>query len=473
MKFKGFLAFVVLFTSQLIATGIETSSANTWAVPQMKSFDFSPKEIELTSDNTSVKVTLIVTHPIGIADEKVRLHFKKDSSSDYAVDIPRVDNPINRTLTEVKFEAIVKLPNTFSNGVWNLSTDPVQAFAPTGSSQRPVSGEFTPLNFRNLLEAENDLLIRFNGYLDFDFKTFVGPSFTSEVSLTDNYPRTITTKNPVWRVGETFNPKDYFDIRSESTELLISSKTPSICASENNQLKLIGVGDCYYQVYTNRSRDFMAKELNLAALIQRARIKPELIIPSIPNQKVSALPIIISGATVYYQGFPVAPENKTPSVCIARQDLITVYSGGFCQIEYMVSESDTNLASEIYIQKFEIIKESQLISFTPPSTANLSAKTLALSATASGGGVITYQTTSTGICSITGSTLNLLKSGNCVITATQTGSATLAPISATATVMIAGSIAPTKKTITCIKGNKTKKVSGTNPKCPKGYKVKR
>jgi hypothetical protein len=122
---------------------------------------------------------------------------------------------------------------------------------------------------------------------------------------------------------------------------------------------------------------------------------------------------------------------------------------------------------------FEVVRDAQTISFTPPATANISAKTLALSATASGGGVITYQTTSTGICSITGSTLNLLKGGNCAITATQAGSATLAPISASATVMIAGSVAPTKKTITCVKGNKTKKVSGTNPKCPKGYKIKR
>ena len=473
MKFKGFLVFVVLFTNQLIPTGTESASANTWAVPQMKSFDFSPKEIELTSDNTSVKVTLIVTHPIGIVDEKVRLHFKKDSNSDYAIDIFRVDKPTNRTLTEVKFEGIIKLPNTFSNGVWSLSTDPVQAFAPTGSSQRPVSGEFTPPNFRNLLEAENDLLVRFNGYLDFDFKTFVGPSFTSEVSITDNYPRTITTKNPVWRVGETFNPKDYFDVRSESTELLISSKTPSVCATENNQLKLISIGDCYYKVYTNRSSDFMAKELNLASTIQRARIKPELIIPSIPNQKSSALPVIISGTTVYYQGFPVSPENKTPGVCIARQDLITVYSGGFCQIEYIVSESDSNLASEIYSQKFEIIREPQLILFSLPAIANLSAKSLALTATASSGGPVNYSTTSTGVCSVTGSTLNLLTSGNCAITATQAGTSTLAPISATSTVMITGSLAPVKKSITCVMGKKSKKVSGANPKCPKGYKLKK
>jgi hypothetical protein len=39
--------------------------------------------------------------------------------------------------------------------------------------------------------------------------------------------------------------------------------------------------------------------------------------------------------------------------------------------------------------------------------------------------------------------------------------------------MIVGGVAPTKKTITCVKGKKTKKASGTNPKCPKGYKVKR
>jgi hypothetical protein len=40
-------------------------------------------------------------------------------------------------------------------------------------------------------------------------------------------------------------------------------------------------------------------------------------------------------------------------------------------------------------------------------------------------------------------------------------------------VMIAGTVAPTKETITCVKGKKTKKVSGVDPKCPRGYKVKR
>jgi hypothetical protein len=38
--------------------------------------------------------------------------------------------------------------------------------------------------------------------------------------------------------------------------------------------------------------------------------------------------------------------------------------------------------------------------------------------------------------------------------------------------MITGTVTPIKKTITCVKGNKTKRVSGVNPNCPKGFKVK-
>jgi hypothetical protein len=74
--------------------------------------------------------------------------------------------------------------------------------------------------------------------------------------------------------------------------------------------------------------------------------------------------------------------------------------------------------------------------------------------------------------------LNLLKAGNCVVTASQAGTSTLAPVSTTATIMLTGAvIAPTpiatKKAIVCTKGKTNKKVSGTKPKCPKGYKLKK
>jgi hypothetical protein len=96
----------------------------------------------------------------------------------------------------------------------------------------------------------------------------------------------------------------------------------------------------------------------------------------------------------------------------------------------------------------------------------------------SSGASVTYSTTSSDACSITGSTLNLLKAGNCVVTASQAGTSTLAPVSTTAAIMLTGAVVTpqpvvTKKTIVCVKGKTTKKVSGISPKCPKGYKVKK
>ena len=470
---KKIWVILILCFGFLLPTQSGLANSNIWTVPELKSFDFSPKEIELASDNTLLSVSVTVSHPIGISSEKIRLHMKKGTNFDVAYDLFRSEKPVNFSLTEVKFEGVIKLPNNLSNGVWNLSTEPVEAFPPSGSSLRPLSGEFTPNNFRDLVDAENSLLIRLNGFLDFDFTTFVGPTFKADSTISDNKPRTLPAKTPIWRVGEIFNPKSYFELRTKSVGLNIESKTPTVCKEENSTLKLIAEGNCYYRVFTNKSKDFLGKEISLGSTILAGRVKPQLSLPKISIQNSIGLPKVILGTGVYYQGYPLPPTNRTPSICIAGQDKITVYSGGICRIEYFVEESNSNFASDIYVQTFEITQDSQTISFTPPTSANLSAKTLALSATASSGGLITYQTASIGICSITGSTLNLLKSGNCSITATQAGSATLAPISATSTVMITGSLAPVNKTITCVMGKKSKKVSGANPKCPKGYKLKK
>jgi len=473
LKLKRIWVTFLLCSIFLLPTEPGLANNNTtWAVPEIKTFDFSPKEIELVSENTSIKVTVVVTHPIGIASEKISLHLKKGSSFDYAVDLYRTDKPTNFSLNEVKFEGFVKLAN-FSNGVWDLSTEPIEAFPPTGSSLRPVSGGYAPKDFRDFVDAENSLLIKLNGFLDFDFTTFVGPSFTADSIITDNKPRNFNSKNPIWRVGEVFDPKDYFELRTRSVQLLIESKTPIVCRVENNVLKLVAQGDCYYKVFTNKTNNFLAKEINLSATVLSARTKPELALPQIQPQNVLGLPKVLKGTGVYYQGYPLLPENKTPSICIANRENITLYSGGICKIEYSVEQSGTNLASDIYLQTFEVARDPQSIAFSLPATANVSSKSLALAATASSGSVVAYSTTSTGICSITGSTLNLLTSGNCSVTATQAGTSTLAPVSATANITLTATKVAAKKTITCVKGKTTKKVTGTNPKCPTGYKLKK
>ena len=74
--------------------------------------------------------------------------------------------------------------------------------------------------------------------------------------------------------------------------------------------------------------------------------------------------------------------------------------------------------------------------------------------------------------------MNSIELNSIIIVIQIHGTAIFAPVSASATITLTGSVitpkpVATKKTIVCVKGKTTKKVSGTNPKCPKGYKVKK
>ena len=164
-------------------------------------------------------------------------------------------------------------------------------------------------------------------------------------------------------------------------------------------------------------------------------------------------------------------------VCIASGFYVQIVGGGTCTLTYQSAANTSYLASDLYKVSFEVTRDPQTMTFTLPATGDISTKTLALAATASSGASVIYSTTSADTCSITGSTLNLLKAGNCVVTASQAGTSTLAPATTTATIMLTGAVITptsiaTKKTIVCTKGKTNKKVSGLNPKCPRGYKIK-
>lgn len=441
--------------------------------PVVESFTFTPNEIELTSANTKVAFELIVSHPSGIRNLTTIAKLIGPSNNSLAIVLRRTDSPVNPTLSKVTFQGILNVPQNIVNGPYNITVDEVENNSSAGYQYS--TGVITPKKIREISGAEFALLIRNNGDLNFVHDTFVGPTHNTSLGISYNNPATFNNSNPpIWKVGEIYDPNKYFELRVPNQSLVVSTTTPSICSTDGKALTLVAVGNCTFKVFTPKNKDYALKEVTQVVSITSARTKPELAMSAIANQTSKNLPKSIEIFRVYSPtGVYILPKSTAPTVCIANGFYVQIISGGTCSLTFQSDETTSYLASDLYKVSFEISRDPQTISFTTPVSANLSAKTLALTATASSGGVITYETTSTGICSITGSTLNLIKGGNCSITATQAGTSTLAPISATATLMITGSAAPTKKTITCLKGKKTKKVSGANPKCPKGYQVKR
>ncbi len=441
--------------------------------PVVESFTFTPTEVDVLSPNAKVDIELIVSHPSGIENFSAVATLTSSRNDSLSTYLTRIDSPVNSALTKVIYRGSLTVPRDITAGVYNFSVTNLRNNFSAGYQY--TTDIIEAKKIRQLVGAESGLLVRSGGDLNYVYETFVGPNYDNTLSVIYNNPiKYSPTNTPIWKVGETFIPENFYELRVPGLQFVVSSSTPLICSSDGKQLKLLKEGSCSFIVSTPKTSDYAMRESKQTVAISSPRIKPDLVIDKIANQTTKDLPKTIEIFRVYSvsEGY-VLPVSTSPAVCIANGFYLRLVGGGTCNLTYQTKETATYLASDLYKVSFEVVRDPQTITFTPPATANLASRTVALSATASSGGAITYATTSTGICSITGSTLNLLMRGNCAITATQAGTTTLAPISASATVMIAGAAAPSRKTITCVKGNKSKKVSGTNPKCPTGYKLKR
>jgi len=472
MKFKS---VVILL---LLVGGSTPGVAQANVRPVVESFTFTPDDVELIAANTNVSFELVVSHPSGIKNTSTAVTLTGPYGSTLQANLTRNDSPINLSLTKVTFKGSLTIPQAIPVGAYTISVAEVNNNSSAGYEYG--TGVITPNKLRDLIGAENALLVRNSGELNLVYDTFVGPTHNTTLGISYNNPAKYNNDTPpIWKVGEVYEPSKYFELRVPTLPLTVTSSTPTICSSDGKELKLIATGNCTFKVSTAKTKDYALKEITQVVTITAARSKPELVMSVIANQTAKSLPKMIEIFRVYSPtGVYVLPQATTPAVCIASGFYVQIVGGGTCTLTYQSTANTSYLASDLYKVSFEVIRDPQTMTFTLPATVDISTKTLALTATASSGASVIYSTTSSDACSITGSTLNLLKAGNCVVTASQAGTTTLAPVSTTATIVLTGAvIAPTpiatKKTIVCTKGKTNKKVIGTNPKCPKGYKLKK
>jgi hypothetical protein len=471
MKIKSTLVAILLMV------GLTPGVAQANVSPIVESFSFTPNDLDLISENTNVAFELVVSHPNGIKNTSSFATLTGPNGSTLSTNLTRTDSPVSLGQTKVTFKGTLTIPQGIAAGAYSVSVAEVNNNSTAGYEYG--TGVITPKKLRDLVGAEYSLLIRNSGELNLSYDTFVGPTHNTTLGISYNNPTVYNNNNPpIWKVGETYSPSKYFELRVPSLALVASSSTPTICTTDGKELKLIATGNCVFKVSTFKTKDYALKESVQVVTITAARSKPELVMSVIANQTAKSLPKTIEiFRVVSPAGVFVLPQATTPTVCIASGFYVQIVGGGTCTLTYQSEANTSYLASDLYKVSFEVTRDPQTITFIPVTTADIATKSLTLTATASSGGAVTFATTSTENCTISGSTLNLLKAGNCVVTATQSGTSTFAPITASATITLTvTAVTPkpivTKKTIVCVKGKTTKKVSGTNPKCPRGYKLK-
>jgi hypothetical protein len=114
--------------------------------------------------------------------------------------------------------------------------------------------------------------------------------------------------------------------------------------------------------------------------------------------------------------------------------------------------------------------EQTISIFSLPKVIKLSEKTFGLIISTSSGLDPLVETLSPSICTVDSLEINLLKVGKCEFKISQDGDSDFLPAE---DIFGFFTIEGTKSTITCFNGKLAKKVTGKNPKCPPGYKMKK
>ena len=407
MKIKSLFVAVLLLAGTVV-----TPPASAAEIAKVVSFSVTPDEIELTGANATISFQLVVSHPSGIENTSTLLTLKSSTNNSVITYLNRSDS--NLAATTVTFKGTLTLPRDLEPGVYQYSAIGVKNNSSAG--YQFDTGTIEGGKIRSLVGAEDGLLVRSAGELNLNYSTFFGPTHDS----TQSFPYVNTKKYnsltaPIWKVGESYDPSDYFELRVPALTLNVKSYTSDVCGTNGKILTLKKEGSCSFAVYTSKTKDYKEFISNQTATITSARVKPVLVIDKILNQDVKSIgeSITIPGVYGPSQTY-ILPVTQTPTVCFASFLFVKIVSGGTCKLTYQSPESASLMASDVYTVSFEILKDGQpVVVPTPVATP----------------------------------------------TPTPVATPTAKPV--------------VKKTITCVKGKKTIKKTAVSPKCPAGYKLKK
>ena len=119
-------------------------------------------------------------------------------------------------------------------------------------------------------------------------------------------------------------------------------------------------------------------------------------------------------------GLAVSFASTSPA-CDVWANTVTILSGGTCSITAS-QPGDVNFAAATPVTRsFTINPATQVITFGPLSDVTLGVAPFAISATASSGLAVSFASTTTSVCTVSGTTATIRATGICSITAAQAG----------------------------------------------------
>ena len=229
---------------------------------------------------------------------------------------------------------------------------------------------------------------------------------------------------------------------SSGLPVTYSSTPATVCTVSAAIATVVGAGTCVIQATQTGSSSYAAA----APVSQSFKVtlnSQAISFNSIPDALLGTPPLALTATAS--SGLPIAFSSTTTSVCTVSGTNVTLVLAGTCAVKASQPGNNTYAAAAPVTQSFNVLPDSQTITFAPPPDQTLGGKPPTLTATASSNLVVAFASNTVAVCAVTGVAVTLVSAGSCSIKATQPGNSTFA---AAPPVTVTFNILPQSQTIT-------------------------
>jgi hypothetical protein len=211
---------------------------------------------------------------------------------------------------------------------------------------------------------------------------------------------------------------------SSGLAVSFNSQTTSVCTVSGATVTLVAVGTCTIQA-TQAGNANYAPATPVNQSFQVTQESQTITFGALANQPFGTGPFPVSATAS--SGLAVSFNSQTTSVCTVSGGTVTLVAVGMCTIQ-ATQAGNTNYAPATPVnQSFQVAQGSQTITFRALANKALGAAPFTISATASSGLPVSFNSQTTSVCTVSGTTVTVAALGTCTIQATQAGNANYAP----------------------------------------------
>jgi len=207
---------------------------------------------------------------------------------------------------------------------------------------------------------------------------------------------------------------------SSGLPITYSSISPSICTVSGSTASLLAPGICYIHAAQAGNTVYSVAPLVTQSFLVHDALQT-ITFPAITGTQyvLSSVPLSATASS----GLTVAFASATTSVCTVSGATASLIATGTCVIHATQAGSSLYASAALVSQSFVVHVNPQTITWPAITATQYAASTLPLTATASSGLTVAFNSTTPSVCTVAGTTASLLTSGTCILQATQAGNA--------------------------------------------------